>query len=593
MHLPKWGWIITKLLIILIIPTFLYVWTCQSFFASHLKTVVTNDPDAGLTRSISALKIALDEEYQILLSQIGHTTDKDWIQKDLANPNMTLAQYHQMGGELAGYLQRPLLVLADKNGGVLFDTIGLPKPGISPAPTSTIAPLDSYATPNDTPAPTAEPQSTLFSVKTWPGFAGAYEKNTEMGFTSYANQYYLSVSAPIISKKKIVGAILLGIKLNNDVLERLKSITQNEVVFYTNNNVQVSTFPNNKSSDVSKTAFAPRHSAIIINDQNFLWDDVPISDLDQVVTGHFFIFQPIRESITVDGSALKSMTQLGVAFIFVMLALGLWYALELLSPLRQITKQVNLIKDGQLNALLPTKRRDDWGDLARSIQDMIQNLKDKERVSLVLGKVVSPQATQKILAEKNYFAIRGERRECTLLQAQIKGFNTLSQNMTPEVLVEVLNHYLSLINQIVFKYEGMVDKFVGDTAIAVWGAPFTHEDKEIRAIQAALEIQEAVKKFNIIRIQKSHSPFSLGIGIHTGPVVSGNLGSDQYYDYSVIGEPLQTADKLCVMAAPGQIIVSEETYEKLRDLVLATPTNSIIVPGGKEPLKTYEITKLL
>jgi len=224
---------------------------------------------------------------------------------------------------------------------------------------------------------------------------------------------------------------------------------------------------------------------------------------------------------------------------------------------------------------------------------MIQSLKDKERVSLVLGKVVSPQATQKILAEKNYFAIRGERRECTLLQAQIKGFNTLSQNMTPEVLVEVLNHYLSLINQVVFKYEGMVDKFVGDTAIAVWGAPFAHEDKEIRAIRAALEIQEAVKKFNIIRIQKGHSPFSLGIGIHTGPVVSGNLGSDQYYDYSIIGEPLQTVDKLCVMAAPGQIVVSQETYEKLKDLVLATPTNSIIVPGGKDPLKTYEISKFL
>jgi len=209
MNLPKWGSITAKLLIFLLIPTFLYVWIGQTLFTSHLKTVVTNDPDAGLTRSISALNLALDEEYQILLSQVKNTTDKDWILKNLSNPRMTLAQYHQMGSDLSGYLQRPLFILTDKNGEILFDSIGLPKTETIPSSTPTLA-ANAVSTASLTPSYGPTPQTIPFSVKDWPGFAEAFEKNTEMGLTTYENQYYLSVCAPIISKKKMIGAIALG-----------------------------------------------------------------------------------------------------------------------------------------------------------------------------------------------------------------------------------------------------------------------------------------------------------------------------------------------------------------------------------------------
>jgi len=593
MNLPKWAWITTKLLFILILPTFLYVWMSQTIFTSHLKTVVTNDPEAGLTRSISALKLALDEEYQILLSQAGHTTDKDWIQKNMTNPKMTQAQYHQMGSDISGYLQRPLFILADKNGVVLFDTIDLIKLETSPSSTPAITSANSTVSHAVTPSPNTASQAALYSVKNWPGFSEAFEKNTEMGLTSYGNQYYLSICTHIISKNKIIGAMALGMKLNADVMERIKFITQNDVAFYANSQIQISTFPDNASYDVNKTAFVPRHSAIMINHQKFLWDDVPINDLDQAVAGHFFIFQPIQESITLNGSALKSMTQLGIIFVLAMLVLGLCYALGLSSPLRRLIKQTKLIEEGQWKAPLPINRSDDWGKLARSIHDIVLSLKDKERITLILGKVVSPLTTQKILAENNYFAIKGEQRECTLIQTQIKDFNTLTQNMKPEVLVEVLNDYLSLINRIVFKHEGMVDKFIGDTAIAVWGAPFSHNDKEIRAVRAALEMQSVVKELNTSRSKKGLVSFNLGIGIHTGSVVSGNLGSDQYYDYSVIGEPLRTVGKLCAIAASNQILVSEETYQKIKKVVRASSVNPIVTQEGQKPLKTYEIEKLL
>jgi adenylate cyclase len=159
--------------------------------------------------------------------------------------------------------------------------------------------------------------------------------------------------------------------------------------------------------------------------------------------------------------------------------------------------------------------------------------------------------------------------------------------------VEALNQYFTIINELVFKYEGMLDRFMGDSAMAVWGAPFTHDDKEWRAVKAALEIQEALKDFNISRIKKGYPPFTVGIGIHTGWVVAGNLGSKQHYDYSIIGESLHVVSRLCSMAAPGQTVVSGETYEKVLHGVKGNPLNPIAVKGSMEPLNTYEITELL
>jgi adenylate cyclase len=139
----------------------------------------------------------------------------------------------------------------------------------------------------------------------------------------------------------------------------------------------------------------------------------------------------------------------------------------------------------------------------------------------------------------------------------------------------------------------MLDRFIGDTAIAVWGVPFTHEDKELRAVRTALEIQEALKDFNISRIKKGSPPFTIAIGIHTGMVVAGNLGSEKRNDYTIIGDPLHIVARLCAMASPGQTVVSDETYQKIKPGVKANPLNPIAVKGSMESLKTYEITQLL
>ncbi len=583
MNFQKWTWLILKLLVVLLVPTVLYLWLCQSVLNHYLKPTITNEPDSGLARSLSTLKISLEQEDQILFSQASHAADNARLQHDLIS-KITQAKWKKMGQELDTSFQRPLFILADLKGNVLYDTLNLPASAPVSAP---------QAAPTGKKGPAAsQPELTPFSLKDWPGFNSSLAGGSPAGLITYKDQYYLAVSSPVLYKKKVAGAVMLGVRLNGDVLQKFRSITQNDMAFYTDGRIQFSTFPPRSRSDVDRTSFTAKHKIVTISGQDFLWDDFSLRSLDQFSAGHFFVFQPLRQSITVQGSPQKVIFRLGLALIFLMFALGLWYTLNLLSPLRHMTEQINEIQKGNWNISLPVQRMDAWGSLANSLSDMIQDFKDKERVSLVLGKVVSPQSVKKILDARDYFALKGERRECTLLQAQLKGFNTLSQNMAPEVLVEALNQYLSFINEIVFKHEGMLDRFIGETAIAVWGAPFTSEDKELRAAKAALEIQESLKKFNIARIKKGQTAFTLGIGIHTGLVVSGNLGSEKYHDYSIIGEPLQTVAYLCSLASPGQIIVSEETYERISGLIKAKPLNTVAVKGLDKPVKTYEITKL-
>jgi class 3 adenylate cyclase len=239
------------------------------------------------------------------------------------------------------------------------------------------------------------------------------------------------------------------------------------------------------------------------------------------------------------------------------------------------------------------KRKDEWGVLARALEKTRQAWVEKDRITMILGKTVSPQSTSRILSGEDFFALKGEKRECVILHLQFKGFDEISQNLIPALVVESLNQYFNIVHEIVFKYEGLMNKFAGDTAIAVWGAPLAQDDKEWRAAQASLEIQERVKLFNIERISKNLPPFLFGAGLHVGIVVSGNLGSERFWDYGVIGEPLKIAARLCDMAAPGRVVISAKLYEKIQHRLQVQSLEPLAIKNSHQPMATYEILQTL
>jgi adenylate cyclase len=239
------------------------------------------------------------------------------------------------------------------------------------------------------------------------------------------------------------------------------------------------------------------------------------------------------------------------------------------------------------------KSRDELAVLADAFNQMTQGLKEKERVTNILGQYISPEVARKVLEQKDGVALKGERRECAVMFTDIRGFTAISENAPPEKIVADLNEYFTLMVDLVVKYEGTLDKFIGDAIMAVWGAPIPFEDKEFRAVKAALEMQHALGQLNKVRIDKNLVPLTMGVGLNSGVVVSGNLGSDKRTDYTVIGEEVNLASRLCSKAAPGQVLISEGMYRKLKGLVVVRALEPISLKGFSEPVKVYEALRIL
>jgi len=185
--------------------------------------------------------------------------------------------------------------------------------------------------------------------------------------------------------------------------------------------------------------------------------------------------------------------------------------------------------------------------------------------------------------------IEGERRQVTVLFADISGFTALSERVDAEELASLVNDCLKELVLAVYAYEGMVDKFIGDCIMAVFGAPVALEDDADRALRAALSMRERLQGFNRRWIEKLGQPLDLHIGVNTGMVIAGNVGSDLRMSYTVMGDTVNTASRLESAAKAGQIFVSRSTYRLTRGAFALQALDAIQVKGKRDPLQVYEL----
>ncbi len=181
--------------------------------------------------------------------------------------------------------------------------------------------------------------------------------------------------------------------------------------------------------------------------------------------------------------------------------------------------------------------------------------------------------------------------ECTVFNSDIRGFTRMSEGTGPEVIVEMLNEYFELMVDTIFKYEGTLDKFMGDGIMALWGAPVVHPDDALRSVQCALEMSEVLGKYNRKRLEKEQAPLAVGVGIHTGPLVAGYIGSSKALSYTVIGDVANTSARLCSVALAGQIIVSETTHARLGGKFECEELHPAKVKGKEKPLRIFNVLR--
>jgi adenylate cyclase len=189
-----------------------------------------------------------------------------------------------------------------------------------------------------------------------------------------------------------------------------------------------------------------------------------------------------------------------------------------------------------------------------------QEIVTRERFS----RLLSPNVAERVISGQLEIKKGGELvRECTVFNSDIRGFTAMSERTEPQIIVDMLNEYFELMVDKLFKYEGTLDKFMGDGIMALWGAPVAHPDDPCLSVRCALEQMVALGEFNRARMACNQPPLAIGIGIHTGPLVAGYIGSSKALSYTVIGDTANTSARLCGIATPGQIIVSETTYARL------------------------------
>lgn len=208
-----------------------------------------------------------------------------------------------------------------------------------------------------------------------------------------------------------------------------------------------------------------------------------------------------------------------------------------------------------------------------------------------LSRYVGRGVAEQLVKDKDSLKLGGVRRKVTILFSDIRGFTTLSEGCAAEEIVELLNGYFSRMVGVIFEQGGTLDKFIGDAIMAVFGAPMKHDDDPVRAVKAALDMRKELKAFNAERKAKGLVEIENGIGIGYGETISGNIGSEQRMDYTVIGDAVNLSSRLESLSKnyPQKIIISEAVYEDIKDDVKCVPLETVKVKGKEQETRIYGV----
>ena len=220
----------------------------------------------------------------------------------------------------------------------------------------------------------------------------------------------------------------------------------------------------------------------------------------------------------------------------------------------------------------------------------IEDITDVSKVKNTFKRYVSKQVVDELLDDDAKLNLGGEKREVTILFTDIRGFTNMSEKMKPEDVVGTLNEYFSDMIDIVFKHNGTLDKIIGDELMIVYGAPIAAKDDTARAITTAIEMQERIEEFNKERKKRKENPILVGMGINRGAVVSGNIGSRDMMDYTVIGDTVNLGARLCSAAGPGEILVSSSVWKESKKNFTYDKLDPIRVKGKENKVDIFRIT---
>lgn len=282
--------------------------------------------------------------------------------------------------------------------------------------------------------------------------------------------------------------------------------------------------------------------------------------------------------------------------VILLSGLAIWFFSKTVSrPVLSLVAASEKIEGGDFFPDIQPETRDELGLLTESFIEMGKGLAERERVKETFGKFVNKQIAEQAL--KGELQLGGSRKTATIFFADIRSFTAISEGLSPEAVVEFLNEYMTRMVECIEKTGGVVDKFIGDAIMGVWGAPLsagTPRDDALAAVRAMLMMRSTLLDFNRDRGTEDKPLIRNGAGVNTGPCIAGQIGSLQRMEYTVIGDAVNLASRIEALNKPfgTDILISENTYELVKDAIVAEAMPSITVKGKAKPLTIYAVIKL-
>jgi len=293
-------------------------------------------------------------------------------------------------------------------------------------------------------------------------------------------------------------------------------------------------------------------------------------------------------------NARKQLTAAAVALLAFGVFAGMIFVALLVDPLKRLRHGVEQMSAGNVMVRVPPTSRDEVGELTRAFNEMGDSLAQKQRVQNAFGRYVNDYVLSQLLEGNEDEPQTGIEREVTILFADIRRFTRLSEGMKAPDVVALLNEVFQIVSDRILEQGGTIDKFIGDSVMAYFGAPVPYRDHALRAVNAAVAIIETVAERNArVRegkpVNPKQLPVEIGIGVHMGQVVVGNIGSDRRTDFTAIGDAVNVAHRLEKLARPGEILVSEAVQRRVRGVVQMRFEGERQLSGREEPVHVYAV----
>jgi adenylate cyclase len=380
-------------------------------------------------------------------------------------------------------------------------------------------------------------------------------------------------------------------RIDDQFAREIKSYTNSEITFLSGSTLFGTTLDKRRVTKILQEKPLPPKQIVDlrVGGEDFLSYAVPLPTENGNAVA--LLQRSLNEELAPYLRVERTFLVLAILGLAISAGVGAWIARGVSKPVLQLAQGARKIAAGNYRYRVRIKHQDELGTLAASFNQMSEGLAERDRVRDLLGKVVSPEVATELLRKD--LTLGGEEREVTVLFSDLRNFTSMSERLSPQEMLEILNRYFTRMAAIIERHGGVVDKYMGDALMALFGAPVSNPDDADRAMQCSLEMTQALDELNQQWNQRGLPTIGVGIGINTDVVVAGNMGSKTRLNYTVIGDGVNLASRLEGLTKSvdyeARIIISGSTLIKAKRKYRTRRLGEVAVKGKQQPTEIFAL----